>query len=220
MKLKADFHIHTHYSMDSSLPPEALIERAREEKLDIIGVADHGTCKGALDTKKLAEGNPLVLIGQEIITDKGDMLVFGVEKDMEEFNPLEETCKKAKELGGFVIVPHPFDKFRHGIGNSIEDIIDYVDAIEVFNSMCTLGSFNEKARDVAIKHNKPMVAGSDAHFRKEVGKGVTMLECEKTEKSVFNAIRNRKTEILGKRISLKRGGIPVKLLNITTKLIF
>jgi predicted metal-dependent phosphoesterase TrpH len=97
MKLRADFHVHTHYSYDSSLDPEELVRRAREEKIDVLGVADHGTCQGAIATRKIARGNPLVLIGQEVNTARGEILVFGPETDLTESEPPEITCKKAKD---------------------------------------------------------------------------------------------------------------------------
>lgn len=204
MNLRADFHIHTHYSYDSSLPPSEIVKRARELKLDIIGVADHGTCMGALGTKKIAKNNPLVLIGQEIKTREGEILVFGIENNLKEGKDLKETCKEAKRVDGLIIAPHPFDKFRRGIGDSINNVLEYIDAIEGLNSMCTFDSFNTKAREFALEHDIPIIAGSDAHFKNEIGKAMTGLNCKKNQKSIFDAIRKGRTEIIGERISIKK----------------
>ena len=48
------------------------------------------------------------------------------------------------------------------------NLIKMVDAIEVFNSR-TSRVCNEKAFLLATEMNKPMVAGSDAHFYPEIG---------------------------------------------------
>ena len=204
MKLKADFHMHTHYSVDSSLPPEELVKKAREVGLDVVGVADHDTCRGALDVRMIAEGNPLVLIGQEVKTREGDLLVFGVEKDLKPRRPLGETCEEAKKLGGFLIIPHPFDIFRDGVGKHLEGVLGYVDAVEGFNSMCMMEKFNSEARAFAKAHGKPVVAGSDSHFRSDIGSAYTILDCEKTEASVLDAVRKGKTELFGMKKGIKK----------------
>lgn len=212
MRLRADFHIHTHYSADSSLTLRELIKRSREKRLDVIGVADHGTCKGAIDTKKLSKGNPLVIVGQEVTTERGDILVFRIKKDLEQMRPLEETCRKAKKMGGFIIAAHPFDSFRDGMGDSIRDVINYIDAIEGFNAHCLFERFNIKAQEFALEHDKPVVAGSDAHFSDDIGKAVNIIECSKSEKSVFDAIKKGNVFITGKRLGL-RGTIVSKIRN-------
>ncbi len=198
MKLKADFHIHTYYSFDSSLPPKEIVKISREIGLDVIGVVDHGTCKGAIDTKNISKGNPFVLIGQETKTKDGEIIVFGLEDDMKQGLSLVETCKKAKKMGGFIVVPHPFDRFRWGVGKHIDDVIEYIDAVEAFNSMCVFDSFNKKAREFAEKNSIPMVAGSDAHFRNELGRGITIVECENKE-SILDAVKRGKTTIIGNK---------------------
>ena len=211
MKLRADLHIHTYYSYDSSLPPDELVKKARELRLDVLGIADHGTCKGALDAREIAKGNPIILVGQEIKTDSGEILVFGIEEDLEQLRPLKETCSEAKNLGGIIIVPHPFDKFRWGIGDQMKDILNLIDAIEGFNSMCTLDMFNKKAQDFATRNNKPVVAGSDTHFKNEIGRAITMIESKRDEKSIFEAIRKGRTETLGKKTGIsKRIGSRIK----------
>ena len=204
MKLKADFHIHTHYSVDSSLPPTELVKKARAAGISVIGVADHNTCRGAIDAKKAARGNPLVLIGQEVKTMEGDLLVFGPERDLKPGRPVKETCIEARGLGGFVVVPHPFDIFRDGIGKHMEEILDHVDAIEGFNSMCIMEKFNVEAREFARDHGKPVVAGSDAHFGSDVGSAYTILDCDRDEASVLAAVRSGRTELFGTKKGIKK----------------
>ncbi len=204
MKLKADLHVHTHYSVDSSLPPSDIVKAARKKGLDVVGVVDHDTCKGALDTRKAAGSNPLILIGQEIKTVEGDLIVFGLEEDLSPGRPVKETCEEAKKLGGFVVVPHPFDMFRDGIGKHMDGIIKHVDAIEGFNSMCIMERFNREAREFAQDHGKSIVAGSDAHFMSDMGSAYTILDCERNESSVLEAIRSGKTELFGVRKGIKK----------------
>jgi predicted metal-dependent phosphoesterase TrpH len=51
--LKADFHIHTLYSMDCSTSLEQIILVCREKKINCIAIADHGAIGGALKMRDL-----------------------------------------------------------------------------------------------------------------------------------------------------------------------
>lgn len=200
MKIKADFHIHTHHSSDSGASASDIVNRARELGLGAMGIADHNTTSGALEVRSLSKGRPLVLIGQEVRTKSGEILVFGPEKDIPKRMSLPDTCAMAKSMGGFVIMPHPFDRTRQGIGYDMLSIMDYIDAIEVFNSRCLACGFNRKAAAFAEENELPVVSGSDAHFPDEIGSSFTELEIEGalTEKNIFNAIISGRARVCGK----------------------
>ncbi len=203
MELKADLHIHTCYSTkDAETKPEELVKRARELGLDVIGVTDHGTTKGALDTQRAARGRPLVLIGQEVRTKQGEIIVFGPRLDIEQKLDLLETCRIAKKLGGFIIIPHPFDSLRQGVCSRIKDIKKYIDAVEVYNPRSVFNYFNKKAKTFASKNNLPGVAGTDAHFPEELGSTATLIKAKKpTLEEIFKAIKNKQTSIVIKKQS-------------------
>lgn len=72
MKLfKADFHIHTVLSPCGSLEmsPAAIVDKALDRKLDIIGITDHNTTRQCYEVVKLAGRKGLaVLCGAEVTT--------------------------------------------------------------------------------------------------------------------------------------------------------
>jgi predicted metal-dependent phosphoesterase TrpH len=205
MKIKADFHIHTHHSPDSGSSASDIVARARQLGLDVIGIADHNTTKGAVEVRNLAKGKPLVLIGQETRTLSGEIIIFGPEKDIPKKMQLADTCRMAKTMGGFVIVPHAFDRTRHGLGRDILSVMDQIDAVEVLNSRCLRGSPNRKALAFAKEHELPVVSGSDAHFPEEIGCSFTELEVEGrlTEKSVLDAVASGRASVSGRRSGVK-----------------
>jgi len=203
--IKIDLHVHTYHSHDSNMKPEDLISRARSLGLDAIAVVDHKTVSGALETMEKAKGTGLLIIpGQEVMTNEGEIIALGVTNDIDNYNDLVNTCKQIKKHNGFVIVPHPFDRFRSGIGDSINNILNYVDAVEAFNSRNLFDRFNQKAAEIAKRNKIPIVAGSDAHFPKELGNAYIILDCEPTQESIFKAIRTNKIGLVTNKTGLKR----------------
>lgn len=199
--LRADLHIHTARSGDSDISAYDIMEQARANSLDIVGVVDHNTCQGAIEAKRLAANEfpgLVVLAGQEVRTSEGEIIIFGVEKDLARDRPLLETCKAAKKLGGFIVIPHPFDITRCGVGKHARGILPYIDAVEVLNSKSVWKRFNLRAQEFAEKHGKPMVAGSDAHFPQYIGMCYTAIEAGPDEQSIYAAIRAGRTACSGK----------------------
>lgn len=98
------------------------------------------------------------------------------------------TIEHARQLGGLVIIPHPFKRTSHGIGY-VEGLD--IDAVEVLNSRCMTSYANRRAKMVAEKLGITQVGGSDAHEPSMVGRSYTEIDApEKTVKSVLSAIRN------------------------------
>lgn len=215
-RLKVDLHIHTLHSKDGKMKPEELVRKAMDQGFDLIAVTDHGTTRGALDAEKAAErmfreeGKELiVIVGQEVKTGQGEILSYGIREDIEEGQDLLKTCQEIRKKGGFLIVPHPFDLMRRGIGDSINGVKEYVDAAEGFNERTLVTRFNNKAMAFLRENSIPVVVGSDAHFIDEFGKTYMLVESRKSKKDIFDAIRKGKTELImqkhGSAYGFKRG---------------
>ncbi|MFH1237557.1 MAG: PHP domain-containing protein [Candidatus Aenigmatarchaeota archaeon] len=198
--LKIDFHVHSHFSSDGDMTPEEIIRYAKKAGLDAIAVTDHNSLRGGKEVEKLSK-DLIVLVGSEIKTDAGEIIALNIKKDIERDLGLEETCKLVKEQGGFIIISHPFDRFRSGIGSEAEKIVKYIDAVEVFNARTMVGKFNDDALAFARKHNLPCVAGSDSHFASELGSAYTLVMAE-NKKDIFKAIRQGRTEIAGRKTGI------------------
>jgi hypothetical protein len=83
---------------------------------------------------------------------------------------LQETIAEIKRQGGLVYVPHPFDRM-HSVPDyeHLLDVLDDVDAIEVFNPRVAITEFNDEAARFAAKYRIPAGAGSDAHVPQGLG---------------------------------------------------
>lgn len=176
MTLTVEFHCHTNTSKDSLTRPADLIRAARKKGIDRLVITDHNSTQGAVAAQSLDPG--LVIVGEEIMTTKGEILAAYVIEEIPPNLSPAETIKRLKEQGAFISVSHPFDRLRKGgwDENDLLEIIADVDAIEIFNARCMNPMFNVQAKAFAEKHNLAGTVGSDAHAAFEVGTSVLLLD--------------------------------------------
>ncbi len=175
MFLSIDFHTHTSVSKDSLVTPEKFISIARRKHLDRVVVTDHNSIAGALAAQALDPQR--IIVGEEIMTTKGEILAAFVTELVPRGLSPQETIERLREQGAFISVAHPFDSWRNGAWK-MEDLLEIaplVDAIEIFNARCTKREDNQRAIEFARQHNIPGTAGSDAHAGFELGKARLVL---------------------------------------------
>jgi predicted metal-dependent phosphoesterase TrpH len=167
--LKADFHVHTQYSMDCNTPLEKIASRCLEIGINCVAITDHGTAEGALKFREMAPFT--VIVAEEILTPYGEIIGMFLEKTIPSGLSVAETISSIRAQGGLVCIPHPFDIFRKSAlrDHIIEEIADQIDMIETLNARVMLPKNSAKARAFAAKHGIIQSAGSDAHTIREIG---------------------------------------------------
>ena len=174
--LRVEFHCHTNFSKDSLTRPRDLVDTCRRKRIDRVVVTDHNTVAGARAAHALDP--ELVIVGEEIMTTRGEILAAFVREEIPMGLSPQETIRRLKDQGAFISVSHPFDRWRSG-GWQKDDLIEIlpqVDAIEVYNSRCMNPRFNREAREFAEKHDVAGTVGSDAHVTFELGRSLMTLE--------------------------------------------
>ncbi len=167
--LKADFHIHTEYSMDCDMSLDDIVSRCLETGINCIAIADHGTIEGALKMQSLSPFP--VIVAEEILTPHGEIMGVFLKEGIPSGLAIEQAIAHIKAQGALVCLPHPFDTLR-GLRldiNRLEELAEQIDIIEVFNARSTLLRCSTQARTFAEKHDIPETAGSDAHTPNEIG---------------------------------------------------
>ncbi|MFX0184483.1 MAG: PHP domain-containing protein [Candidatus Hodarchaeota archaeon] len=173
-----DFHCHTKYSKCSNLEPKSILKVCQKNNLQGIMICDHDTIKGVEAFKGLLSGDKratdfILIPGVEILTDQGEILGAFIEK-MPSTSIFPDVAEEIREMGGRVIIPHPYDKFRRKVFKLANSNLKFIDAIEVFNSRCIIPKGNKKALKFAEENSLLKTAGSDAHFAVEIGQaGIT-----------------------------------------------
>jgi glycosyltransferase involved in cell wall biosynthesis len=168
--IDVDLHMHTDHSYDCATPVEVLLAEARSRGLGAIAVTDHNEVSGAHAARAQADGLRII-VGEEVKTaDQGEVIGLFIEDKIPRGMTLQETIAEIKRQGGLVYVPHPFDRL-HSVPDyeHLLDVLDDVDAIEVFNPRVAISEFNDEAARFAAKYRIPAGAGSDAHVPQGLG---------------------------------------------------
>ena len=177
--IRADFHIHSSFSPDSRFKVKDLIESCTTKNLNLIAITDHHTNEGA----RVIQGEaPFpVIIGQEILSSDGEIIGLFLNKTIKKKMSAKETVKAIKDQGGFVQIPHPFDRFRnnHISQKALLEIVAEVDIIEIFNARTILTRDIDQSiqfyLDNKEQFNLHKVGVTDSHTSYEIGKSYTEL---------------------------------------------
>jgi len=184
---RVDLHLHTIFSSDSMIRPKHIVDQLNAHPL-VKGVAitDHNTLEGYFQVRKLANAyeDLVILPGIEVTTDKGDIVILGIEEKPTPPATLNSAVDFAKAMDGIVVIPHPYRSL--GIGELATNIEAH--AIEVLNPTAT-NKENMQARELAKARNLPGVAGTDAHSTKEMWTVFTEVNAQPTVEGVLGAIR-------------------------------
>jgi len=206
---KYGLHLHTKHSKCSNCEPGKIIEITKKQGFTGIAITDHNTIRGALETKKLNnDENFEIIIGEEVSTDIGHVLIYYVE---EEIMPgkVEDVIRAARKQKAICVLAHPYNlmaskigeltkykDFRKTLAEHDADKIELFDAVEGFNARCLLKRENNLSQQLAQIYKKPVTAGSDAHFANEICNVWVEFDDKYT---LRQAILNGKIKLEGKR---------------------
>ena len=211
-----DLHVHSSpASPCSSSPVDEIIQEAKRIGLDGVCLTDHNHVWDPAEVEDLIRKHELLILrGNEITTDQGDMVVFGLEKEIEGIVRLKDLKDEVSAAKGFIIAAHPFRGFlTFGIGKlgltpqkAMErPLFDYVDAVEVMNCKVTKKE-NSFAAKVAEGLGLPATGGSDAHQVSEVGIFATRFsQVISNEKELIEALRGGSYAPVAYREERKKG---------------
>ncbi len=193
---RTEFHVHTRYSKDSILSYWLILLMLKVKKIDTVTITDHNEVAGALKFKnKFKKHGIELIVGEEIFTNKGEIIGLGLTKKIEPDLSPEETIRQIREQNGIVYVPHPYDEKRYKtvlVEEEIEKNKDEIDFIEVHNGRNISSRFDEKQNEIAEKYNLTKIIGSDAHTFFELGRNYVITENKITIDNLKEEYKNVK----------------------------
>ena len=209
---RIDLHVHTCYSYDSLLSLTDLAEAVRRTGLDGLAVLDHDEIEGAL---RLRDWAPFqVIVGEEIGTADGGIGAMFIEERIPPHLSAEETIARIREQNGLVFVPHPLSRRVPGRirEQKLLEVVHQVDLLEGYNARTPSAADDERTRVFAAAHGIPVAAGSDGHFRREIGRAWTEMEDFATPQEFLQSLWRARLYYTGKTFfllpALTVAGIP------------
>lgn len=171
--MKLQFHVHTRFSRDSYLPLFLLRLMCQARGVECVCITDHNEIDGAVRCKeKYESGSFHVIVGEEIFTDRGEIIGLFLRERIPPKLSVGETIRSIRAQGGLVIVPHPYEVERAGTvlaETAIAEYRDEIDAMESENGRNFRAEYGAAQEKLCEKYGLVKILGSDAHTVWEIG---------------------------------------------------
>ena len=220
-----DMHFHTRYT-DGRDAVWAIAARARALGIG-IAITDHNDIRGALEMDQ--HRDVPTIPGIEITSREGThiLVYFDELRHLKKFYTkyvkpflgrdalsstklgMEEIVHCAKLFPSLTIFPHPYCVAYTGICNlnfnepRLERLLESVDGVEVINAE-NIHRWNLRCALLGAHLQKAITGGSDGHSLYHMGKVVTYAACEKSGPAMLDAVKNGRSNVIGKEINLFR----------------
>jgi predicted metal-dependent phosphoesterase TrpH len=196
--IKIDLHIHTLDDPKDAVDFSAhqLLERARSLGFRVLAITLHDA---VFDRKEVfadaAELGILLIPAAEVRLLGADVIVLNVTaEEVAQLRNFDDLRRLRSRRGHsiYTIAPHPFYIFGGSIGSRLVAEMDCFDAIEFCHFHIGLFNPNRRARRVAARFAKPLIATSDAHRLHAFGRHYTSMPMPPTltVENVFAALRS------------------------------
>jgi predicted metal-dependent phosphoesterase TrpH len=196
--IKIDLHIHTLDDPKDAVDFSAhqLLEKARSLGFRVLAITLHDAVFDRKEVFADAAAMGILLIpAVEVRLLGADVIVLNVTPEeiaqVKDFDDLRRLrARRGNSI--FIIAPHPFYIFGGSIGSRLFQEIDCFDAIEFCHFHIGPLNPNWRARRVAKRFGKPMIATSDAHRLHAFGRHYTSMPMRSTltVENVLAGLRN------------------------------
>jgi predicted metal-dependent phosphoesterase TrpH len=179
--IKIDLHIHTLDDPKDAVDFSAhqLLERARSFGFRVLAITLHDAVFDRKEVFADAAAMGILLIpAAEVRLLGADVIVLNVTaEEIAELKNFDDLRRLRARRGNsiFTIAPHPFYVVGGSIGSRLLAEIDCFDAIEVCHFHMGPFNPNRRARRVATRFGKPLIATSDAHRLHAFGRHYTSM---------------------------------------------
>ena len=220
-----DMHFHSCYS-DGHNTVEEIACKAQELGIG-IAITDHNEIRAAVEIDGYR--GVFSIPGIEITSSEGThVLIYFYQVDKLEafYNndviphmghdimsstslPMEEIIKRARKYKTVIIFPHPYCGIYTGIQNTYftearrQKIFSMIDGVEVINAE-NMKKSNLRSALLGFNLGKGITGGSDGHRLPQMGKVVTYAPCDRSRQAFLEAIKTKKTKVIGKETDLFR----------------
>ena len=210
---RVELHSHCHGDPVDRYIPHSIfqhIDQAKKVGLDAIAVTWHRRICDNLEAVAYARERGVLLIpGMEAEVNRRHLVVLNLASGDLPAQPTwsEVRALRLRKPDVLVMAPHPFYPHPSCLGRTMEDHADCIDAVEWcfihVNWLHHRVNPNLRAARWAQKHGKTLLASSDAHSLRSIGRNVSTVEADElTTEAIFAGIR-------AGRVSFHRASLPL-----------
>ncbi len=197
--LKADLHLHSGEDYYDVLHYSAyqLIDRCAELKYQVISIACHRIFTYCETWCEYAEERGILLLpGVEASIEGKHVLILNANEDANKLQTFEELKVYKHSNDVFIVAPHPFYSAFICLRDKLYQHADLFDAVEYHSYYTKFYNPNKKAQAFALQTGKPLIASSDCHQLKRLGKTYSLLKAERNVQSVLQALRKGDVQVV------------------------
>ena len=202
--LKVDLHLHSSEDPVDVITHDAhqLIDKAAELGFDALALTLHDYDLDDPALRAYAHDRGIVLIpGVERTVEGRHVVLLNFAGRTDHVRSFADLAELKRQSNGLVIAPHPYFPDTTCLRWRLDRHADLFDAVE-WSYFWTSGlNFNAKAASFAAKHGKPLVASSDLHDLRQLGRTYSLVFAEREPDAICAAIREG-------RLSIQTSSVP------------
>ncbi len=200
--LKADLHLHTAEDPCDrvSYTAKDLISKAADEGFEVLAITNHQCLTFDQKLSAYARERGILLIpGMELNVHHRHVLLLNPPsgKKVTDFSSLSALRRPDR----LIIAPHPYFPNPRSLNGHLLKNLRLFDALEYCHFYSSRINFNHKAMALSRSHGLPLVGNSDTHFLAQLGTTYSLIYAEKDPVAIFEAIRQRRIEIVTRPLS-------------------
>jgi predicted metal-dependent phosphoesterase TrpH len=196
--LKVDLHLHSSEDPVDVIDHDAhqLIDRAAELGFDALALTLHDYDLRDPALIAYARDRDIVLVpGVERTIEGRHVLLLNFPERTDHVRTFEDLAGLRRTSTGVVIAAHPYFPDASCLRGRLDRYPDLFDAVE-WSYFWTRGlNFNAKAARFAAAHKKPLVASSDLHDLRQLGRTYSLVFADRDPDSICSAIREGRVSI-------------------------
>jgi predicted metal-dependent phosphoesterase TrpH len=214
--LKVDLHLHTSEDPADVIAHDAcqLIDRAAELGFHALAITLHDKVLTDSRLTGYARERGIVLVpGVERTIEGRHVLLLNFPNGTDRVRTFEDLAALRSRANGIVVAAHPFFPNGNSLRSRLVERADLFDAVE-WSYFWTGGvNFNAKAARWAREHGKPVVASSDLHDLRQLGRTFSLVFADPCPDAICAAIREG-------RVSIQTSPVPkFELVRVVTGMI-
>ena len=196
--LKVDLHLHTSEDPADIISHDAyrLIDRAAELGFQAVAITLHDKVLSDSRLTGYARERGIVLMpGVERTIEGRHVLLLNFPTGADRIRTFQDLAALRSSANGLVVAPHPFFPNGNSLRSRLVEHADLFDAVE-WSYFWTGGvNFNAKAARWAREHGKPIVASSDLHDLRQLGRTFSLVFADPSADAICAAIREGRVSI-------------------------